>query len=83
MTKITKKSVKKVTKVVHDYKQMYGSLRTLADNLKEELDYETDLRINRGVMIDLLQGKLDKAETVTFVVSLVCLFIGIAIGVYF
>lgn len=50
----------KTTKL--DYKEMYESMKKLADNLKEEFHYEQNLRIDRGSIIDELNDHCDDVE---------------------
>lgn len=86
-----KKTVKKVIKnkkdvvenVPLDYKQMYESMKVLSNNLKSELEYETDLRVQRGEKIRKLEEKIDDANLTCFLWVLCSLIVGILIGFYF
>lgn len=90
MTKINK--TKKVTKVskgekevkfVKNYEDMYNSMSILCDNLKSELKYETDLRVERGEKIRKLEEKIDETNLTCFLWVLCSLIVGILIGFYF
>lgn len=63
MKKIIKTKAKAKAKVLPktvklDYKEMYNSLKTFSDNLKEEFDYEQNLRIKCGEIIDDLYDEI-------------------------
>ena len=80
MKKVTKE--KKVSKKV-DYKMMYEELNDVIENLKDELDYETDLRVERASIINDLEEKLGDAEYKSVVWSCAALLVGVAIGLLF
>jgi hypothetical protein len=82
----TPKVTKEVTKVKMDYKGMYESMKTLADNLSEELNCKSEHAFDlRGEIYDLEDTiedmKVDSAAN-TIIWSVATFIVGILLGLY-
>lgn len=84
MTKIkntnTKNKVTKVPKVKLDYKQMYESEVKLTSSLRDEYQYEQNLRIKRGEEIFTLKDKIASLKIDIRVFSILNFIMGILVA---
>ena len=81
--KTPKTKAKKVTKLVIDYKGLYESMKTLTDNLSEELNYKADLAFDRGAVIDKLNEKVTETRSELIFWAIGTFILGVAVGLIF
>lgn len=86
MTKITKKTTKKIINkdvVEFDYKEMYESMKVLCDNQKKDLEFEIELRSDANRNVWKLKEQLDDAKYLHFVWMLCGVLAGLLFGYFF
>ena len=78
----TKTPTKKVTKVVLDYKSMFESMKALADNLTNDLQYKSDLAFERFAKIQKLEEQAETNIDKTVMWSVLTFVTGLILGLY-